>query len=401
MNDYTNIERLAELQRLEQVIAEAHRRMHEIAGERGPLNGKARPDGFPAIASLVKGSEIEPVAYRWIWKGWLAEGKLEILAGAVATGKTTIAIDWAATVTRGGKWPDGTTAEAGDVLVWSGEDDPEDTLLPRFLAAGGVRERIHFVKGVVVDGRNRPFDPSTDMGALMMAAQSIPSLKMVIVDPVVLMVAGDSHKNTEVRRSLQPLAAFAAARSCVALGVTHLTKGTAGRDPIERITGSLAFAAGPRLAMMAAKPLDPEQKRRVVRVKSNIGPDGDGFEYSLAQESLIGWNGLSGQRVLWGDALFGSAKQLLNDIELPRDEDVATPKRDMATEFLREVLANGPMPVKWIENAAGQAGLSWRTVKRAVADLGVIANRVGGIASEGEWQWHLPDDAPPDSETDL
>jgi len=271
MDDYASIERLAELQRLEQAIAEAQRRMHEITGESGPSNGKAHPDGLPAIATLVKGSEIEPVPYRWLWKGWLAEGKLEILAGAVSTGKTTIAIDWAATVTCGEKWPDGTVAEAGDALVWSGEDDPEDTLLPRFLAAGGDRERIRFVKGVVVDGRKRSFDPSTDMGALAMAAQSIPNLKMVIVDPVVLMVAGDSHKNTEVRRSLQPLAAFAAARSCVALGITHLTKGTAGRDPIERITGSLAFAAGPRLAMMAAKPLDPDQKRRVVRVKSNMG----------------------------------------------------------------------------------------------------------------------------------
>src|SRR5262249_20226856 len=147
------------------------------------------------------------------------------------------AIDLAATVTSGGKWPDGTKAEVGEVLVWSGEDDPEDTLLPRFLAAGGVRERIYFVKGIVDGGKKRGFDPSIDMAALATAARSIPNLKLAIIDPVVLMVAGDSHKNTEVRRSLQPLAALAAARSCVALGITHLTKGTAGRDPVERITG--------------------------------------------------------------------------------------------------------------------------------------------------------------------
>lgn len=401
MDDYTNIEHLAELQRLEQVIAEAQRRKRELTGESGPSNGKARPNGFPARVTTVKGSEIKPIAVQWVWDGWLAKGKLEILAGAVATGKTTIVIDLAATVTRGGKWPDGTQAEAGDVLIWSGEDDPEDTLLPRFLAAGGVCERIHFVKSVAADGKKRPFDPSIDMGALATAAGSVPNLKMVIVDPVVLMVAGDSHKNTEVRRGLQPLAELAAARACIALGITHLTKGTAGRDPIERVTGSLAFTAGPRLAMMAAKPLDPEQKRRFVRIKSNLGPDGDGFEYSLMQEPLVDWDGLSGQRVLWGDLLTGTARELLNDIELPKDETAATPRLDMATEFLRGVLANGPMPVKWIENAAEQAGLSWRTVKRAVADLGVVANRVGGIASEGEWQWHLPVDAPPDSETDL
>jgi hypothetical protein len=400
MDDYTNIERLAELQRLRRELAERERRIRELRGDEGP-NGKTHPGGFPATVTIMKGSEIAPIAIRWVWTGWLAERKLEILAGAVSTGKTTIAIDLAATETRGGKWPDGTQAQAGDVLIWSDEDDPEDTLLPRFLAAGGVRERIHFVKGVIVDGKKRPFDPSIDMGALMTAAQSIPHLKMVIVDPVVLMVAGDSHKNTEVRRSLQPLAELASAISCVALGITHLTKGTAGRDPVERITGSLAFAAGPRLALMAARPIDPEQKRRLVRIKSNIGPDGDGFEYSLAQEPLSGWDGLSGQRVLWGDPLFGSSRELLNDIELPKDEAAETPKRDMATEFLRGVLAEGPMPVKWIENAAKQAGLSWRTVKRAVADLGVIASRIGGFAAEGEWQWHLPDGLPPGDETDI
>jgi hypothetical protein len=372
------------------------------AAARAGSNGKTDPDGFPATVTLVKGSEIAPIAIQWIWPGWLATGKLEILAGAVSTGKTTIAIDLAAKVTSGGKWPDRTQVEAGDVLVWSGEDDPEDTLLPRFLAAGGVRERIHFVKGVVVNDRKRLFDPSTDMEALLAAAQSIPNMKMVIVDPVVLMVAGDSHKNTEVRRSLQPLANLAAARKCVALGITHLTKGTAGRDPVERITGSLAFAAGPRLALMAARPLDPQQKRRLVRIKSNIGPDGDGFEYSLAQEPLSGWDGLSGQRVVWGDPLIGTARELLNDIELPRDEADQAPKRDMASRFLRDVLAKGPMPTKWIKPAASQAGIAWRTVQRACSDLGIIASRIGGIAAEGEWQWQLPDaDVPPDSETHL
>jgi hypothetical protein len=287
------------------------------------------------------------------------------------------------------------------VLVWSAEDDPDDTLLPRFLAAGGVQERIHFVEDVIVDGRKRAFDPSTDMDALLAAARSIPSRSMIIVDPVVLMVSGDSHKNGEVRRGLQPLTTFAASFGCVALGITHLTKGTAGRDPIERITGSLAFAAGPRLVLMAAKPLDPEQKRRLVRIKSNIGPDGNGFEYSLLQESLVGWDGLSGQRVLWGEPLIGTARELLNDIELQKDDPDATPKRDMATEFLRSMLAEGPMPVKLIENAAKQAGLAWATVRRAAADLRVTTSRVGGLAADGGWQWRLPDDVPPDGETEL
>src|SRR5215471_3440659 len=96
---------------------------------------------------------------------------------------------------------------------------------------------------------------------------------------------------------------------------------------------------------MSARPLDPEQKRRLVRIKSNIGPDGNGFEYSLLQEPLPGWNGLSGQRVLWGDPLTGTARELLNDIELPKEEQGDAPKRSAAFRFLATLLANGPVPV--------------------------------------------------------
>jgi putative DNA primase/helicase len=395
MSDYTDIERLAEIQRLEKQIAEVQKRKREL------MNGDPPPES-PASFSIVKGSDIDPIAIRWIWPGWLAEGKLEILAGAVVAGKTTIAVTLAATITCRGAWPDGSQAASGDVLIWSGEDDPRDTLLPRFLAAGGNREQFHFVDGIIIGGKKRPFNPATDMEQLATAALAIPNLKMVIVDPVVLMVAGDSHKNTEVRRSLQPLADLAATMSCVALGVTHLTKGTAGRDPVERVTGSLAFTAGPRLVLVAARPLDPEQNRRLVRIKSNIGLDGDGFQYSLVQEPLIGWDGLGAQRVLWGEALSGSARELLKDIELPKDEAPAMLKRDTAAKFLRDILVNGPMPVKWIKTAATQAGIAWRTVQRARDDLCVIASRVGGFASEGEWQWQLPDDdLPPGGETHL
>src|SRR5262249_44350388 len=119
-----------ELERLQK----ENERLKKLAGET-PSNGKTHSGGFPATVTLVNGFEMVPVAIRWIWSGWLAEGKLEILAGAITTGKTTLAIHWAATITSGGRWPDGSQAEAGDVLVWSGEDDPEDTLLPRFLAA--------------------------------------------------------------------------------------------------------------------------------------------------------------------------------------------------------------------------------------------------------------------------
>ena len=97
----------------------------------------------------------------------------------------------------------------GNVIVWSGEDAIEDTLLPRFLAAGGDPAHIAFIKGVEEDGKTRAFDPSLDIEALTEVCAELGDVNLIIVDPVVSVAKGDSHKNAETRRDLQPLADLA------------------------------------------------------------------------------------------------------------------------------------------------------------------------------------------------
>jgi len=121
---------------------------------------RALPLKSPAIKSarveLIRGDTIKLRPISWLWPGWLAHGKLHILGGAPGTGKTTIALSFAATVTRGAVWPDGLHhAGQGRVVIWSGEDDPADTLAPRLLAAGGDLSRINFVGDVREEGNAR------------------------------------------------------------------------------------------------------------------------------------------------------------------------------------------------------------------------------------------------------
>ena len=136
-----------------------------------PINGTARSaPPSPSVEILpATAFTVEPI--RWIWDGWLARGKLHLLAGAPGTGKTTIGVSIAAKITTGGRWPDGSVAEQGDVLIWTGEDGIADTLLPRLLAAGGDPSRVHFVNGMREHGKTRPFDPATGMPDLVQAAQ--------------------------------------------------------------------------------------------------------------------------------------------------------------------------------------------------------------------------------------
>jgi putative DNA primase/helicase len=359
---------------------------------------ESAPEGeYARDVSLIKASDLEPEPITWLWHGWLAAGKMHVLAGAPGTGKTTIALSLAATITSGGRWPDGTRAESGNVVIWSGEDDPRDTLIPRLLLMGADLSRVFFVGDVLEGGDRRAFDPAHDIEPLRRKLADIGNVRLLIVDPLVSAVSGDSHKNAEVRRGLQPLADLARTARCAVLGITHFTKGTTGREPVERLNGSIAFGALARIVMVAAKRKDEGEDGRTVRVlcraKSNLGPDDGGFEYDLHQAELRTHPGVFSTAVTWGSAIEGAARELLAEAEADPDDVGGT--LEEAKRFLADLLADGPLPVKAIKADADGAGFSWATIRRAQKALGIEARKEGGaFGGKGAvWKWYLPQGA--------
>jgi putative DNA primase/helicase len=225
-------------------------------------------------------------AMDWLWPDFLARGKVHLLAGAPGVGKTLVALRLAGIISSGAQWPDGSKGEVGDVLLWTGEDGLRDTIIPRLQAAGADMTRCHLIAGVAHGKLQRPFDPARDVGLLKKQIAHVENPALLIIDPIVSAVAGDSHKNAEVRRSLQPLVELAASTRCALLGVTHFSKGTAGRTPVERVTGSLAFGALARLVFVAGtreRSDDGRQTREhfLVRAKSNLGFARGGFLFTI------------------------------------------------------------------------------------------------------------------------
>lgn len=221
------------------------------------------------------------------------------------------------------------------------------------------------------------------MAQLAAQASRIGDVRLIVVDPVVSAVTGDSHKNTEVRRALQPLVDLAASIGAALVGISHFSKGGQGQDPASRVVGSVAFTAVARVVLVAAKVQgdDGEDRRILARGKSNIGPDDGGFEYSIAQVEAL--PGIQASRIEWGAAVQGTARDLLRE---PEDESEETNAQDAASAFLREVLRDDVVPVKTVEAEGKAAGLAWRTIRRASDALGVAKRR----GAENRWYWSLP-----------
>ena len=199
-------------------------------------------DAAPAVR-LVRGDAVILEAVRWLWPGFLPAGMLTILGW-----RPRLRQDDHRTIPRGDCGP---VAACGRVArgarqsamwwVWSGED-AHPVLAARLQAMGADMRRVHFVDGIS-GSEGESFDPGRDMPLLEATVERLAAPRLLILDPIVSAVTGDSHKGAEVRRSLQPVVALAQRLGCAVVGVTHFSKGTAGRDPAERITGSIAFAA--------------------------------------------------------------------------------------------------------------------------------------------------------------
>jgi putative DNA primase/helicase len=334
---------------------------------------------------IIMASNVKPRPIAWLWEDWLAHGKLHLIAGRPGAQKTTIALDFAAAVTIGGQWPDGTQAASGNVVMWSGEDAVDDTLVPRFLAAGGDPSRMAFIGGVEENRKIRAFDPARDVGDLAAVCADLGQVNLIIVDPVVGVAKTDSHKNAEMRRDLQPLVDLAERTQAAVLGVHHLTKRTEGANPVDRVSGSLAFGAAPRVILFAA--LDPkggEPHGALLRAKSNIGPSHGGFAFASETRPLPSDPAVHARRMLWGERIHESAHDVL-----ARFEDKPKKAASKAAVFLREMLKDGPQMAADVIAKAEAAGIAKRTLQWTFTKLGGMSERVG-FGKNGALIWQLP-----------
>jgi putative DNA primase/helicase len=336
--------------------------------------------------NLVQGSSVKMRPVIWLIDQWLPMGKLTLLAGAGGTGKTTLALGIAAAITSGGMFPNGQRyLGASNVLIWSSEDDPEDILTPRLAAMGANLDKVLILKNAKEDDKDRTFNPATDLESLKIALDKVGGVALILLDPVIGIVKGNSDKATDVREGLDPLVGFAQDQQCAIIGISHFGKGGQGKDPAERVLGSQAFTALPR--MVWATVVNKETGDRVlVRAKTNLSARDGGFLYSIEQTQ---YEGIDTSVVAWKGQIEGSSHQIISDAEAVESDDEDDHEnngssRDFAKQFLTDLLNEKDVLNKELKAQAKDADIAWATVRRASKDLGVIKYNSVML---GGWVW--------------
>lgn len=348
-----------------------------------PVNGEPPP--MPEQLTLLA-SDVVPRRVEWLWPGRIPLGKLTTFAGVGGLGKTFAMLDIAARVSRGSEWPgcDGECAGQGDTLFVTGEDDPDDTLVPRLMELGADLSRVRFLKAEVCDRLTL-----ADLPLLQRAIdESGPNLRLIEIDPPTAFLGGvNDHRNAELRGVLGPLKSLAAARRVAIIFNTHVNKaGGTGKGKVAammRVMGSVAWVNAVRAAHMFARDPDDDNRRIMACMKSNLGPEVKALAYRIeATKDLatIRWDGLVD--ITADDAINAE----------PVKKNRGTKAAEWMVEKFRERLE---WPSDELMNDAKRSeGISRNAMFEAKAKLGVSGRYVIGPDGSKTFFWFVAKDWP-------
>jgi putative DNA primase/helicase len=356
--------------------------------DKGPV-----PVATPAPAAIImRGSELKSNPIQWLWPNRIARGKLTLLAGAPASGKSTLVTTIAAAVTTGGAFPcDEGRAPYGSALMVCPHADP-DVLLPRFKAAGADLARVQLISEVPGPKGLRPFDVATDMPLLEAAVRTIKDLRLVVIEGFAL----------PTRRAAAPqvhaiLASLAALAESHAVSVM-LVMQPAGGDRFNNKPASfhpLALDASRAAFMIEVDPAD-EKRRLLQQIKNELAPDRGMLAFRIAAHQT--GPGQTAARIAFEPQHHPLS---VRQFRLRQVRSFNSAKAE-AIEFVRSLLGGaGELKPADIERYARAAGLlrpaqalsQSRLLREARMALGLVITREA-VGGDG-WVWARPQTTSP------
>jgi DNA polymerase len=349
----------------------------------------------------VRASAVTMEVIDWLWPDYFAVGEIGLLVGLPDEGKGQVLSYIAARVTRGQEWPNGGgCAPQGNIILLTSEDDIKKTVTPRLVAAGADCARIEIIKMVRdldKDGRprERMFSLIDDLQRLRRKIAEVGGVIAILIDPISAYLGigrVDSYRGSDVRAVLGPLKTLAEDLQIAVIGIMHFNKKVDITNVLLRTQDSLAFVAAPRHVFGVIDDADNHRKL-VVRAKNNLVDSGQkrkslAFHFDVQHVGADHRNNkpIIAPFIVWETGYVDiSATEALQ----AASENKSPAATDEAKRFLLDMLANGPVAKKEIEDAAEGCEISLATLRRAKRILRVIAEK-DRASPTGGWFWKLP-----------
>ena len=321
------------------------------------------PDLQEPGAAVVKLEDIEAEEVSWLWEPYIPAGKVTILQGDPAAGKTFMAIDFCARLTREGK----------KIIYGTLEDGLADTIKPR-----AEKQKANQRLFTVLEGER------TEDGTVHFVTLERPDIiedaikrekpALLVLDPISGWLGGgaDINRANQVRAKLAPLVKLAEAYGVAVLVIQHLTKGRADKA-LYRGSGSVDFVAAARSVLLMGKSSDDSQA--LCQVKNSLGPLGGSLGYLIDEEGFH-----------WTGEVDLTAADLLGADQDPEEKSAM----EEAMTWLEAELSDGPKQAGDLQRRfEKETGISRRTLQSALRKLGGIRSKDG---FNGGWIWRLPED---------
>lgn len=323
----------------------------------------------------MRASSIQPEAVTWLWHPFVPLGKITALAGQMGQAKSLATVWMAAAVSNGQGI--GHTHPSGVVML-NAEDDAADTIRPRLEAAGADLDRVWIDPDITLN---------TDR--LNAVCDELGDVRLITIDPIQAFLPSgvNSWKGQDVRQALEPLRQLAAERSLAVVLVQHLNRRQDAGDPLARIADSQGIPQLARSVLIwGPDPSDPDGDngtgKALTRAKGNLARTKASATFTIAEKTVT-------------DAIKAPTLERGADREVTSDEVISDAETrtamDEATEWLQDILADGPVDAKEVHKQARDAGISERTLRRAKRPAGVVSESNRAETGIGGWMWRLKD----------
>ena len=310
--------------------------------------------------------EFAPEQAEYLVEPYLPKGMITILGGVSGAGKTSLALDICARVSRG--------EGSSPVLYLTAENDPNKVLRPRAEAMGADLQRLYFQDGA-----------SHAMGdeELAVLCRSLrPAL--IVFDPIQSYLGQGVQMNRaeQVRPLLDGLGALAKELDMAVVLISHMSKpGPGVASALDRLLGSSDFRNAARSILIVGKDPDHPDTRVAAHAKNSLGVPGESQQYHICENGTVAYDGpcaLTADRII-------------------RDTGDAQPRTRPAAALgtAVEVLDKQLSFVGWVEHAeverqCARHGFSERTMQRARTAL-ELKTLFLGRNEERKTLWYRPE----------